>query len=227
MLVSALGAAELGIGIYGYGTQLMGNAWIQGGAALMGTQAAYDIATDPGVRQDFIAGTLSDPNGVRATGELLGAGASGLVRTGVNTWNMLKPGIGEGVEQFLYRSGGLAYAVPPLKAAKPLPQMVSEPVQTTVIGRMPHLERFANDSLVDTWAKSGRIPGIRDGPVLWPENEYWLIERILRGDKFGIATDPATLPGRLGYKIGQANGYFTWKELDFLQRMGIDVTPMY
>lgn len=113
-------------------------------------------------------------------------------------------------------------------AAKKAAPIATEPVQTTVIGRMQHLERFADDPLVDTWAKSGRIPGAGDRPVTWAENEQSLMERVWRGDKFGIATDPATLPPvRGGYIPGRPNGYFTAKELEFLQRLGIDVTPMH
>ena len=65
---------------------------------------------------------------------------------------------------------------------------------TTCIGRMEDLAKYADDASVDTWAKSGRIPGPGDLPVTWAENERWLYERFLRGDDFAIATDPATLP---------------------------------
>ena len=61
--------------------------------------------------------------------------------------------------------------------------------QTTVIGRMEHLEQFADNPAVDTWAKSGRIPAPGEPPVTWAENKAWLDERIARGDQFGIATD--------------------------------------
>lgn len=34
---------------------------------------------------------------------------------------------------------------------------------------MDDLEQFADDPEVDTWAKSGRIPGEGEPPVTWPE----------------------------------------------------------
>ena len=96
--------------------------------------------------------------------------------------------------------------------------------QTTVIGRMEHLEQFADNPAVDTWAKSGRIPAPGEPPVTWAENKAWLDERIARGDQFGIATDPATLPPvKNGYIPGQPNGYFTARELQYLQQQGISV----
>jgi RHS repeat-associated protein len=99
---------------------------------------------------------------------------------------------------------------------------------TTVIGRMQHLERFANNPAIDTWAKSGRIPGTGASPVTWAENKAWLDARITRGDKFGIATDPVTLPPvKGGFIPGQPNGYFTARELDYLKGRGINVQPMH
>lgn len=99
---------------------------------------------------------------------------------------------------------------------------------TTVIGRMKDLGKFAGDPAVDTWAKSGRIPGVGGPPVTWAENAKWLTERVVRGDKFGIATNPATLPPvRGGYIPGTPNGYFTARELDFLRRLGIDPIRMH
>ncbi len=56
-----------------------------------------------------------------------------------------------------------------------------------MIGRMQHLERFDDDPNIDTWAKSGRMPGPGEPKVNWPENLAWLRERVLRGDRFGIA----------------------------------------
>ncbi len=111
------GSAEVGAGISVYGGQALSSAWAQGAFALLGTQTAYEFATDEGFRQDFIGTALSDPNGVQSTGEFLGAGVSGLSRNGAAIWNSMKPAIGEGVEQLLYRSGGLAYAVPPAPAS--------------------------------------------------------------------------------------------------------------
>jgi len=99
---------------------------------------------------------------------------------------------------------------------------------TTVIGRMKDLERFSDDPAIDTWAKSGRIPKPVDPPVTWAENRAWLDARIARGDKFGIASDPATLPPvRGGYIAGQPNGYFTARELQYLQDQGITPAPMH
>ena len=99
---------------------------------------------------------------------------------------------------------------------------------TTVIGRMQDLDQFADNPSIDTWAKSGRIPGGGEPPVTWAENQTWLDERICRGDDFGIATDPTTLPPvKGGYIPGQPNGYFTARELEYLLQQGIDVQPMY
>lgn len=54
------------------------------------------------------------------------------------------------------------------------------------------------------------------------------MERVARGDTFGIATDPRTLPPvRGGFIEGTPNGYFTARELDFLRGLGIEPTPMY
>jgi hypothetical protein len=64
--------------------------------------------------------------------------------------------------------------------------------------------------------------------VTLPENQKWLEERVARGDRFAIATDPATLPNAVGGRIpGQPNGYYTAWELDFLKKKGIYVIPMY
>lgn len=75
---------------------------------------------------------------------------------------------------------------------------------------MDDLKKFDDVPDVDTWHKSGRIPGDGDPPVTWRENADWLDERIARGDDFGIATDPTKLPPvRGGYVPGKPNGYFT------------------
>lgn len=90
------GSAEVGAGIYVYGSQALGSIWTQGAFALLGTQAGYEFATDEGVRQDTIGAILSDPNGVQATGELLGAGASGLARMGpraASLWDTVADGL--------------------------------------------------------------------------------------------------------------------------------------
>jgi hypothetical protein len=99
---------------------------------------------------------------------------------------------------------------------------------TTVIGRMEDLKQFVDDPAIDTWWKSGRIPGPPPDRITWKENEDWLWYRMLRGDKFGIATDPATLPPvKGGYIAGQPNGYFTARELKMLRDHGIEPIPMY
>jgi hypothetical protein len=98
----------------------------------------------------------------------------------------------------------------------------------TIIGRMHDLEKFAEDSTVDTWAKSGRMPGPGEPNVTWAENKNWIEDRIARGDTFGIATDPASLPPvKGGYVPGQPNGYFTARELELLHSHGIDPIPMH
>jgi RHS repeat-associated protein len=99
---------------------------------------------------------------------------------------------------------------------------------TTVIGRMKDLAKFGGDPAIDTWAKSGRIPAAGEAPVTWAENAKWLTERVARGDRFGIATDPATLPPvKGGYIPGVPNGYFTARELSFLRGLGIEPIPLH
>jgi hypothetical protein len=98
-------------------------------------------------------------------------------------------------------------------------EIVDEGYKITAIGRMKDLEQFADNPLVDTWAKSGRMGG---ADIKWPENRAWLDERIARGDEFWLATDPSTLPPRVGgYQAGVPNGYFTAKELHHLLDNGI------
>ena len=99
---------------------------------------------------------------------------------------------------------------------------------TTVIGRIDDLQQFDDTPNVDTWRRSGRIPTSADPPVTWEENKKWLDERIARGDKFGIATDPSKLPPvRGGYIPGVPNGYFTARELEYLRSRGIDILEMF
>ena len=111
---------------------------------------------------------------------------------------------------------------------KPAP-LKDEPC-TTCIGRMDDLKKFDSDPKVDTWRKTGRVPS-RDGgpPVTWRENREWLQERLDRGDSFGIATDPATLPNpnASGYIPDSPNGYFTARELKYLNEQGIKPKKMY
>ncbi|MBX3445015.1 MAG: hypothetical protein KF774_21625 [Planctomyces sp.] len=101
---------------------------------------------------------------------------------------------------------------------------------TTVIGRMDDLKRFDGIPNVDTWHKTGRMPGPNDPPVSWTENKSWLDARIQRGDNFGLATDPLTLPPtRLPLPLPDPmpSGYFTARELDYLRKMGIEPSPMW
>lgn len=98
---------------------------------------------------------------------------------------------------------------------------------TTVIGRFDDLRKFNDDPNIDTWLKSGRTSGTENGPVTWLENRAWLDARIERGDSFAIATDPATLPEVAGgYVPGKPNGYFTARELRYLQELGINVVRL-
>jgi hypothetical protein len=79
--------------------------------------------------------------------------------------------------------------------------------------------------LIDTWRKSG--PQVVGRLPTWKyENLPWISERIGRGDSFGIATDPATLPPLSGgFQSGVANGYFTRRELHLLD--SLDITPVW
>jgi hypothetical protein len=92
----------------------------------------------------------------------------------------------------------------------------------TAIGRMEDLVKFDGNPNVDTWHKSGRIPGPGEPQVTWPENRAWLDERIARGDEFWISTNPSSLPpAKGGYVPGTPNGYFTARELEYLNSRGI------
>lgn len=98
----------------------------------------------------------------------------------------------------------------------------------TIIGRVEDLKRFEGIAGIDTWLRSGRLPGIGDPPVTWMENQRWLDDRIARGDDFGIATNPETLPKVAGgFVRGYPNGYFTAKELRHLQSVGIEPAPYW
>ncbi len=94
----------------------------------------------------------------------------------------------------------------------------------TAIGRMEDLRSVDNLKNVDTWQKTGRIPGAHDPKVTWKENKKWLDERIDRGDRFIILSDPKSLPPvKNGYIPGSPNGYFTARELEYLQSRNIKV----
>ncbi len=93
---------------------------------------------------------------------------------------------------------------------------------TTAIGRMDDLKKFDLDVKFDSWRKSGRRPSNGEPAVTLPENRKWLQDRIDRGDKFILATDPASLPPlRGGYKANEPNGWFTTWELSVLNQQGI------
>ncbi|QDQ25033.1 hypothetical protein FNU76_00965 [Chitinimonas arctica] len=94
--------------------------------------------------------------------------------------------------------------------------------KTTAIGRMDDLRRVADDPNIDSWAKTGRMPGPGDSRVTWTENKKWLQDRIDRGDNFIILTNPQSLPRvKGGFVEGQPNGYFTARELQYLNDRGI------
>jgi hypothetical protein len=95
----------------------------------------------------------------------------------------------------------------------------------TAIGRMEDLKKFDKYSNVDTWHKSGRMPGPNDGPVTWPENRKWLDERITRGDTFIMTMDPKNLPTE--YIKGSPNGWFTKLEYDYLVKKGATIIKNY
>ncbi len=91
----------------------------------------------------------------------------------------------------------------------------------TAIGRMDTLRKYDNFSNVDTWHKSGRIPGPNDKAVTWPENKKWLQDRIDRGDSFIMTMDPKKLPTK--YVAGEPNGWFTKLEYDYLVKRGANI----
>jgi len=104
-------------------------------------------------------------------------------------------------------------------------EIISE-AKITVIGKMDDLNKYDLDDAVDTWRKSGRIPAPGELPIRWAENVKWLQDRIDRGDRFWIATNPYTLPNAIGgYIPGVPNGYFTARELYYLNNQGIK--PLY
>jgi hypothetical protein len=97
--------------------------------------------------------------------------------------------------------------------------------QYTVIGKREDLlSGKYEDGIYDHWYKSGRVPDVDLGepPVTWAENQAWLDERIQRGDKFILGTDPTTLPppDAHGFIEGVPNGYFTAREVQYLQKQG-------
>lgn len=98
----------------------------------------------------------------------------------------------------------------------------------TVIGKLEDLIQFDDMDDIDTWRKSGRIPASHSHPVTWAENKQWLDDRLARGDQFGIGTNPAVLPPvKGGYIPGKTNGYFTARELEYLESLGIEILKMW
>ena len=95
----------------------------------------------------------------------------------------------------------------------------------TAIGRMKTLKKFDNISNIDTWHKSGRIPGKGDSPVTWAENRMWLQKRIDRGDSFIMTMNPNKLPTK--YVPGKPNGWFTKLEYDYLIKKGARIIYDY
>ncbi len=87
---------------------------------------------------------------------------------------------------------------------------------------MDDLKKWDGDAAVDTWHKSGpeKLPG-KDN-ITWQQNKEWLDARIQRGDDFIISTDPFSLPNpKTGYVPGKPNGFFTARELQYLNQQGI------
>jgi hypothetical protein len=120
----AMAAESASAYVYGgYLTQTaMANSLVSGavtwgtGAVAVGT--GYGLLTDQEFRSDYVAMEMASP----FPGEGTAMFARGLGMAGRDAqmglaayWNSMKPAMGEGVEQLLYRSGGLAYAVPPGK----------------------------------------------------------------------------------------------------------------
>lgn len=95
----------------------------------------------------------------------------------------------------------------------------------TAIGKMETLKKFDYFKNVDTWHKSGRIPGKGDKAVTWKENRKWLQERIDRGDTFIMTMDPSKLPTK--YVKESPNGWFIKLEYDMLTKQGAKIIHDY
>ena len=95
----------------------------------------------------------------------------------------------------------------------------------TAIGRMDNLKKYDDIADVDTWHKTGRIPGDGGKQVTWPENRKWLQQRIDRGDSFIMTTDPNKLPKE--YVAGEPNGWFTKLEYNYLVKKGATIEYAY
>ncbi len=92
--------------------------------------------------------------------------------------------------------------------------------RVTVIGRMEDVRRFSDNPLVDNWDKSGP-----PGPFLIGNNRRWIEERIARGDIFVLATNPLELSNK--FIPGVSNGYYTFQELKWLSRAGVEVMHVW
>lgn len=90
----------------------------------------------------------------------------------------------------------------------------------TAIGRMGDLAKYNQYENVDTWAKSGRMPGPGDPQVTWPENQGWIDDRVDRGDDFLLGTDRATLDTKYNWDGSGGNGFFTYREIQHLNSRG-------
>ena len=123
-VVAGTAIAAEGAGVYVYGGYMvqtaMANSLVSGAVTLgMGTVAVgtgYGLLTDQEFRSDYVAMEMSSP----APGEGTVMFAKGLGMAGRDLqsglaacWKRMSPAMGEGFEQLLYRSGGLAYAVSP------------------------------------------------------------------------------------------------------------------
>ena len=72
----------------------------------------------------------------------------------------------------------------------------------------------------------GHQAAVLNGQVSWSQNRQWLDERVLRGDTFGLATDPASLSRVHIPEV--PNGYLTFRELRHLAKAyGIKPKALY
>lgn len=209
----------------------------------MATQNAQDVAAVQGIRaveQQMIKDTAKDIVITVAT-----AGAGAYLRAAAMTSNagywayagyngyMVAQGgyqMGQGLYngrplQIIGGAIGVAGGIGAMAAMVP----PSQRQITTVIGRMKDIERFKGRPGYDTWHDSGPRPLPGNNDVTWPQNRQWLDERIARGDRFALATDPATLPSPSmeNWVAGGANGFYTVQEILHLQRRGITIIPFY
>ena len=164
------------------------------------------------------------------------------VQTGLDVLGVFLPGIGDvldGVNAVIYLARG-DYVNAATSAAAMIPfagiaatagkfAMAAAPL-VTAIGKMDDLLPVKDLPHVDTWWRSGRMPGPGEAPVTLPENKRWIQERIERGDEFWLMTDPTTLPDLKVQRAaipGQPNGFFTANELKWLRKAGIEPIHKY